>query len=199
MPIYPPGKRSRKNKGLPRGRGIWGSLSLTPMVDMFTILVIFLLQNYNATGEVLYIPKDVQLPKASQIKELKPAHVVIVTSTDVILDKQTVAKMEQIKKQTDWMISSLRDSLRDALRQDEIVAKQAVSQKLSNVLPGAMRPSATPVPEESRRKVTVQADKSIDFLTMKKIMFTVTEAGASEINFAVLKKEQQAEFPPPGG
>jgi biopolymer transport protein ExbD len=43
------------------------------------------------------------------------------------------------------------------------------------------------------RRVTVQADKKIDFLTIKKIMYTVTEAGAEEINFAVMviPKEQE--------
>jgi len=192
MPIYAPGKRDRKHKVNLGGRSSIASLSLTPMVDMFTILVVFLLQNYNATGEVLYIPKDVQLPKASQIKELKPAHVVIVTKTDLILDKETVGKLAQVKNQKDWLIPGLRDSLIEALRQDEIKAKQAMTQKITNALPGAIKPYATPVPEESRRKITVQADKNIDFLTMKKIMFTVTEAGASEINFAVIKKEEAA-------
>ena len=37
-------------------RDVTALLSLTAMVDMFTVLVIFLLQNYNTTGEILYIP-----------------------------------------------------------------------------------------------------------------------------------------------
>ena len=41
------------------------------------------------------------------------------------------------------------------------------------------------------RRVTVQADKKIDFLTIKKIMYTVTEAGAEEINFAVIVTEKE--------
>jgi biopolymer transport protein ExbD len=40
-------------------------------------------------------------------------------------------------------------------------------------------------------KVTIQADKGIDFLSVKKIMYTVSEAGAREINFAVMKEKQQ--------
>ena len=45
--------KKRKNK-----RSVTAILSLTAMVDMFTVLVIFLLQNYSATGEVLFIPKE---------------------------------------------------------------------------------------------------------------------------------------------
>ena len=41
-------------------------------------------------------------------------------------------------------------------------------------------------------KVTIQADKGIDFLTVKKVMYTVTEAGAGEINFAVTKLPQES-------
>jgi biopolymer transport protein ExbD len=35
--------------------------------------------------------------------------------------------------------------------------------------------------------MTIQADQKIDFLTLKKVMYTATEAGIVQINFAVLK------------
>jgi biopolymer transport protein ExbD len=37
------------------------------------------------------------------------------------------------------------------------------------------------------KKVTIQADKSIDYLTLKKIMYSIYEAGGGPINFAVAK------------
>ena len=40
-------------------------------------------------------------------------------------------------------------------------------------------------------KVTIEADKGVDILTVKKVMYTVTEAGAGEINFAVSKKPNE--------
>jgi biopolymer transport protein ExbD len=40
------------------------------------------------------------------------------------------------------------------------------------------------------KKVTVQADRGIDFKIIKKILYTVTEAGAGEINFAVTKESR---------
>jgi biopolymer transport protein ExbD len=166
-------------------------LMLTSMVDMFTILVIFLLQSYSSTGEIIHIPKDVHLPKAQQIKELKPAHVVTLTLSDIILDKETVAKLADVKQQQDWMIPTLQQRLVAALQEDEIVARKALATNIKKNFPmGGPRPGTTPVPEESRRKVTVQADKDMDFLTIKKVMYTVTEAGAVEINFAVMKKEE---------
>ena len=35
--------------------------------------------------------------------------------------------------------------------------------------------------------MTLQADENIDFLSIKKVMFTLTEAGIKEINFAVVQ------------
>jgi biopolymer transport protein ExbD len=44
-------------------------------------------------------------------------------------------------------------------------------------------------------KITIQADKSVDFLTVKKVMYTVTEAGIAEINFAVIKLPDEIKEP----
>jgi hypothetical protein len=58
MPIHPPGERFRYSRLLRKKKGkrdVAAVLQLTAMVDMFTVLVVFLLQNYNVTGQVLYI------------------------------------------------------------------------------------------------------------------------------------------------
>ena len=87
MPIHPPGERFRYSRLLSKKKGkrsVVAILSLTAMVDMFTVLVVFLLQNYNATGQVIYIPKEVTLPKAERIKELKPAVVVTISTKEIL-------------------------------------------------------------------------------------------------------------------
>ncbi len=183
MPIYPPGKRSKKGKAIPK-RETYANLSLTPMVDMFTILVVFLLQNYKSTGEVIQIPKDIKLPIASQTKELKPAHVVTIATNDVSFDKDKVALTADVKAQKDWMIKSLRDKVVETINKEQ----KALSDAKKAALPG--QTVAAEAKADSIRKVTVQADKDQDFLTIKKIMYTVTEAGMGEINFAVTKEEK---------
>ncbi len=183
-----PGKRDRKHKTVTGKRSATASLSLTSMVDMFTILVVFLLMNFSSTGEIIYIPKDVKLPKASETKELKPAHVVSVTTDSITLERETVAKLDDVKNmpKSEWLIPRLKERLAAAFKDDDVKAtKDAAS--LRNNLPGAQK---TDKPKEEQHKVTVQADRDMDFLTVKRIMFTVTEAGAQEINFAVQKKEE---------
>lgn len=188
MAIHEPGVKFRHSRLLSKhgkGRDVTVVLSLTAMVDMFTVLVIFLLQNYNATGEVLYIPKEVTLPKAESIKELKPSHVVTVSNKEILLDKDVVAKFGDITEQKDWMIPVLEQKLKDAMAKTEAEERDKMSRKLKMAIDKVV------LDPKELRKVTIQADKGVTFLTLKKVMYTVTEAGASEINFAVTKQAQK--------
>ncbi len=189
MPIYAPGKRDRKNRRRGNGaRKLVAILSLTAMVDMFTVLTVFLLQNYKSTGEVLFIPKEVQLPQAAETKELSPAHVVTVSNQFVFLDQEPIADFNGVKAQRDWLVRPLYQKLIDAIQQEEVKSKQALKTQIKKVVGNQKKPEKEINPF---RRVTVQADKKIDFLTIKKIMYTVTEAGAEEINFAVIVSEKE--------
>lgn len=186
MAIHQPGVKFRRSRLLSRRKGkrdVVASLSLTAMVDMFTVLVIFLLQNYSATGEVLYIPKEVTLPQAEQIKELAPAIVVTLSDVEVLVESDVIARTVDVRASTDWNIPSLAERV----RRDLAVAKARFEANLPVRLQVVADQSAKPT-EALWNKVTIQADKGIDFATLKKVMFTVTEAGAGEINFAVIQR-----------
>ena len=184
MAIYAPGKRSRNNRMSKTSRKIVAQLSLTAMVDMFTVLVVFLLMNYRTTETVLYIPKEVELPTASETKELKPAHVVTVSPKEILIDQERVASFGEVRDQRDWMVINLRNRLVEMFRQDELEHESKLAVQLKRAT--LVDPRDAEREKAALRKITIQADKDIDFLTIKKIMYTVTEAGAQEINFAVI-------------
>ncbi len=191
MPIFRPGQKFRYHKILSRKGGkreVVAALSLTAMVDMFTVLVIFLLQNYNVTGQVIFIPKEVVLPKAESIKELKPAVVVTISSKEILLDRERIIGTEDLKQQESWMIDALATRLKAAM----VVAKDEYERNLQNKINQVMETVRGETDNDPNpwNKVTIQADKGIDFLTVKKVMYTVTEAGAGEINFAVAKDHE---------
>lgn len=187
MAIYAPGKRDRHNRPLKSGkRSAVVILSLTAMVDMFTVLVVFLLQNYNT--DLLEINDEVPLPKANAVKELKPAHVVVVSKESIKLDKDVVASFVQVKEQQDWTIEALNALLKQ--RFQESAEKRNGLGSLRAVVEGT-KPGVQKDDPADDRRVTVQADKSIDFLTIKKVLNTVINAGASEVNFAVVQEGTQ--------
>lgn len=189
MPIYAPGRRDRHNRPLRSGkRSAVAMLSLTAMVDMFTVLAVFLLQNYQTTGEVIEISDDVVLPQASAVKELKPAHVVVISKEKIMLDKDIVASFVQVKEQQEWRIDGLFNLLQQRFRESEAKRNALGLGQIRDAVQET-KPDAQKADPEDDRRITVQADKSIDFLTVKKVMMTLTDAGASQINFAVIKNE----------
>jgi biopolymer transport protein ExbD len=197
MPIYVPGKRGRHGKLKSGKRSAVAALNMTAMVDMFTVLCVFLLQNYATTNQVLPMPDKVELPAAHETKELKPSNVVVVAEDGIVLNNIKVADFRTVKEQSDWLIKSLADTLQKSI-QDGESKKQSVGNQVRAAVDEAKH---LPKKEETDdfRKLTIQADKKVDFLTIKKVMFTITEAGVQEINFAVLKKEGEGAPPPAGG
>lgn len=188
MAIFRPGERHRYHNILSKRKGkrdVTALLSLTAMVDMFTVLVIFLLQNYNATGEIIYIPKEVVLPKATSVRELKPAHVVTISNKEILLDKNVVATFDEVKSAEDWNIPGLKTQLQEALAKSKAEQEGKLQNKIRNVVETTR--GETEEDPNAWNKVTIQADKGVDFLTIKKVLYTATEAGAGEINFAVTK------------
>lgn len=188
MAIYKPGQRHRYHNILKRRgtkRSVTAILSLTAMVDMFTVLAIFLLQNYNTTGEILYIPKEVTLPKATRVVELKPSLVVTVSSKEVLIDKIRVATFDEVKASADWVIPNLRDRAHEYLVKAKMEQEAKLQSKLNKVVNKTLGKDAED--PNAWKKVTIQADKAIDYLTLKKIMYSIYEAGGGPINFAVAK------------
>lgn len=194
MAIFRPGQRFRYHNLLKRKsskRGVTAVLSLTAMVDMFTVLVIFLLQNFSATGEILYIPKEVTLPKANRVNDLTPSLVVTVTPKEILIDRTPVATFNEVVQAKEWTVPNLRDQVRVLLEK----AKALQDAKLQNKIRTAVDKTLGKDEEEDLnawRKVTLQADKNIDYLTLKKIMYSIYEAGGGPINFAVAKKTDEA-------
>lgn len=190
MPIHVPGKRNRHGKMAKGKRSAVVALNMTAMVDMFTVLCVFLLQNYATTNQVLPMPEKVDLPAAQEVKELKPSNVVVVSPDGIMLNNIKVADLRAVKEQEDWTIKTLEETLKQNIK-DGDAKKATLGNQLRNAVNEA-KDQKKPVEIDEYRKLTIQSDKQVDFLTIKKVMYTVTEAGVQEINFAVLKKPSEA-------
>lgn len=196
MAIYAPGKRSRRGKASGAKKSLVVILSLTAMVDMFTVLAVFLLQNYRV--EEIQLKKSVPLPEATAVKKLRPAHVVVVTTDEIFLDETPVARFETVKEQEHWLIIPLQEGLQKAIADKKLEMESGLKNALKAAVGDKSMDQMTEEEKEEERakryawgRVTMQADKDIDFLTIKKVMYTITEAGASLINFAVSPIEKK--------
>ncbi len=171
--IKPPGPRLRKfiplkfiSKGGLGKKSGYAELNLTSMVDMLTILVVFLLQTFSASGELLTVSKNITLPEALNYRDLEQAPIIAVSRDSVTLNGDPKADSQELSRENtvDWKIPQLHDDL--------VVLKNNF--KLLH-----------PNPEDWKGLVIVQADKNIDFKVIKKVMYTCAVAGYNNVNFAV--------------
>lgn len=188
MAIYVPGIRDRHNKTGGKGkREVVVILSLTAMVDMFTVLVVFLLQNYKV--DAIKLTKAIELPEAQAIKKLLPAHVVAVSETEVYVDDKLIMSIQQVKDHDYNVIEPIKAAVENEIR---LAKETAVSSFRSKIRQSVVDPAVIDEEqkkiEEQASRVTVQAAKETDFLTLKKVLLSITEAGAEELNFAVAEK-----------
>ncbi len=170
-----PGPRLRKFIPLKFVRGgaggkksTYAELNLTSMVDMLTILTVFLLMTVSASGELLQVQKNIVLPEAQNFKDLEQAPIIAVSKDSVTLDGHMVADATVLNQENtaDWKIVELHDLL--------------VTLKNNYKL---LHPS-----DDWKGIVIVQADKGVDFKVIKKVMYSCSIAGYQNVNFAVQQK-----------
>ena len=179
MAIYTPGKRyKRSQRGAGQKRSAVVVLQLTAMVDMFTVLVVFLLQNYASTNQILPISDQIALPQATSVKELKPSLVVVLSKDYLSFDEKRLMSFRQIQTSSKWLLDPLVPPIKAAI------------EKMSSQSEEGGGTAQTP----KHYKMTLQVDKDIDFLSVKKVLYSLTEAGLKEINFAVIKVQQEDKY-----
>jgi biopolymer transport protein ExbD len=163
-------KTSRRIARMTRNRGNVPQLNLTSMMDVFTILVFFLIVN-SATSEVLQQPKQITLPDS--VVEAKPRETVVifVGKEEVLVQGVPVARIADIQ----------------ATESAEI---GPISVRLAE-LSGSVIGLSTQTVADSQ-EVTVLADKSIPFSVLKKIMATCTGQGYTRVSLAVVQKSPQS-------
>jgi biopolymer transport protein ExbD len=157
---------SRRMKRMGRNKGNIKGLNLTPLMDVFTILVFFLL--FHASGsEVMEAPKQIKLPDS--VVETKPREtVVIMVSPEVVLVQgEAVISMPQLLEDRVETVVEITDRLKQLERNIIGISTKAIVES---------------------KEVTILADKTIPFKALKKIMSTCTGSGYGRISLAVLQK-----------
>ena len=162
------GKSQRANRMERRHRrGKLGSaLNLVSLMDIFTILVFFLLVN-SSDVEVLPNAKDIQLPESIAEEKAKETVVILIGDEDIIVQGTPVARVDEVMKQKGNNIPQLKQAL---LSQNDRVLRREANDDIA------------------AREVTIMGDKDIPYRLLKKVMATCTESDYGQISLAVLQK-----------
>jgi biopolymer transport protein ExbD len=177
MAIVQPGKRPAKRfeKSKVLGGKMGGGhkstnaeINVVPMVDMMTMLVIFLLNQFSSTGEVLYMQKDIKLPEARHGQMIEIAPVIAVSANQIVVTGQKVADVADLDRDSGYLnIPALEERLRDEKKRWEFI-HQSDGAKFDGT-------------------VNIQADTKVPFRIVKRVMFSAGVAGYFNLNFAALE------------
>ena len=152
-------KHHRRNKGS-------GGLNLVSLMDIFTILVFFLLVN-SSDVEVLPNAKEVQLPESIAEQKAKETVVIVIGDQDIIVQGSPVVKVADVMARKGNDIPELREALKS---QNDRVLRREAQQDIAG------------------REVTIMGDKDIPYRLLKKIMATCSRSEYGQISLAVLQK-----------
>lgn len=164
-------KNTRRLKRMTRAkRNKAGGLNLTSLMDVFTILVLYLLVNQSST-EVVEPPKEIKLPDS--VVEAKPRTTVMMMVSEeyVLVQGEPVITIAELQENKGEVVLPIKDALLK-LKENVIgVNTEAVAKS---------------------NEVTIMAHRTIPFKVLKTLMASCTSAGYTKISLAVNQKASQS-------
>lgn len=144
-------------------------LNLTSMMDMFTIILVFLLKTYSTDGMLIQPSEYLTLPSSTIEKSPEVALDLVISKEWVMVNHEPVETVNNILTQDGLIIETLQEKLsvyaREAKRMEELYGT-----KFSG-------------------KVTIQGDKEIPYKLLVKVMATCGKSEYPNMRLVVYKKE----------
>lgn len=157
-------KRRRKSDGTVK-------LNITSMIDMFTLMVVFLLKNYSSQGQLVTPATGLLLPTSSIEKNAEEALSVKISSNTIMVENEIVidsVSYASIMAQKDFMIQQLYT----VLNQHSQEAKK----------------SSEMFKTEFSGKISIQGDVAIPYNILTRVMYTCGQAGYPNMNLIVYRQ-----------
>jgi len=141
-----------------------GGLNLVSLMDIFTILVFFLLVN-SSNVQQLPSSKAVKLPESTAQQLPKETVIVLVNNDQILVQGRVIADVNIV-------LASEENVIPELLQEMSIQARNSWQQ----------------VSEEEGLDVTVMGDRQIPYKLLRKILATLSEANYTNISMAVMKR-----------
>jgi biopolymer transport protein ExbD len=154
-------KRRQRRSGTTDSAG----MMLTSLMDIFIVLVLYLLVN-QGDGINLQLPDRVVLPDSGVDTPPRQSIVITLSDIDVRIQGESVASMTEVRSSALPEIAAIRQTI------ERIKASAAQRQDQIGV----------------DSEVTIVADRAVPFKVLKKVMLSSSNAGYGKISFAVNQK-----------
>ena len=147
-------------------------LNITSMMDMFTIILVFLLKSFSTEGQLVTPATGLLLPTSSVERTAKEALCVKISNDNVVVENTIVLSrndFSEVMQQKDFLIPKLYD----------VLTKYA----------DEARKAAEMFNKDFSGEITIQGDVSIPYKLLTRIMYTCGQSGYPVMNLIVYRKE----------
>lgn len=159
-----PSKKMKKRK-----RKKEEKLNITSMMDMFTIILVFLLKSYSAEGQLITPAQGLVIPTSYTELAAKPALEIKVSELEIAVGDRVVADVKSALAQKEMLIKSLVAVLKKERKNAELLAESQG--------------------KEFKGELVIQGDKNMSYKLLTRVMYSCGKAGYSKQNFVVYKNE----------
>jgi len=159
-------RNTRRIERMSRNRVKITKMPLTSLMDVFTILVFFLLVN-SGSVEIMEAPRDVSLPVSKVETKPRETVVIFVSPENVLVQGKLVALVGDILEEKEGAIDPITEQL--ARLKESVIGANTAAVAGSD-------------------EVTILADKSVPFSVIKTIMSTCTNEGYEKVSLAVIQQ-----------
>jgi biopolymer transport protein ExbD len=149
-----------------RDDGIDGTFrpQLTSLIDVMTILLVFLIKSFSVEGHLITPSPDLELPVSTSEKEPKSMLSIEITKNEVLSDGEHITDIDAFAESDSLIIPLLFDWM--------LLQKSNIADTLRS------------------REVLIQSDREIEFNIVKRVMYTCSRAGFVDFSVLVLQEEQ---------
>ena len=175
-------------------------LMLTPLLDMFTIILIFLIVSFSAEDYDFKLDEHVKLPESSARSQFKPSINMSIGKTGITVEQEPVVELPDGKLPEEYYLAGEIPKLVSHLGKyfDDLVKAGAI--KLAKpgdgneTDPGDVDDGGGG-PDENTGDfgadeivITIQADKDLDYKTLYLVLRSAAKAGFFKYRLAVFRK-----------
>ncbi|MBN1602115.1 MAG: biopolymer transporter ExbD [Chitinispirillaceae bacterium] len=132
---------------------------LTSLVDVMTILLVFLIKSFSAEGNLITPSGDLKLPDSQSQECVRLINSIKITRGNICTDDKVIADIRNIEHSDSMMIPELYSVL------------------------------STNKKYNGKTELMIESDRDTPFEIIKKVMYTCSQAGKTDFTILVLREE----------
>lgn len=136
---------------------------LTSLIDVMTFLLVFLIKSFSVQGDVITPSDNLQLPLSVTNKPPKPAASIEITTTNIMAEGKVLSALGAADRADPLLIPGVY--------------------RWMSLLRAHLEGGA------GSREVLIQADREIEYASLKRVMYSCSRAGFSDFTILAIQKE----------